>query len=565
MRENDKPGATPRHLQNCYHPPMHFRMTLNRARRTWSVLGRSWVILGLAAALMHGPLSSPARADDFVNRVNSKYADIAPDKRSDVVLLPLLAKLDPPPKAVATIQQAGLLPTGKQGWTEAVAWATGANQKAVIDALATVTKLEDDWQHSNARKPYAFGQPYGAEGVSPDLIRLKMYTELGDPPMLAAAQHLYMPALDRLVCLVNVEATRLAADGKPSDAIDRLIDLIYFAREMCDRQFFVEASWGLLNIARAEERVRDIAYTDLRSDKPAIDKERIHDQLKRLAEDNTAYLDLDRMAFPQGNRVATEQVVARVYIEKNGINEQTFATTMSRLGSTEHPLRLFSEAARWRTVAADQAVWFDARDRTKGVFDDWTMLWGTDWFDRRMKNPTAFSRLDKQKFAAIDASTPDMFELLQLRQVARVEGVGTRLSLALVGVVMTNKVLPPVCQAVRPLWMKVMEADPYNIERANGAQPPLEYFVPIRDQRRTERQQREPHTMEVFTPNGEDNFTVKLFDDVFVLYSWGSDNHRDFAKRVQNTWKTVQGADFLIWPPYLSLYRQHLLDRGDIK
>ena len=50
----------------------------------------------------------------------------------------------------------------------------------------------------------------------------------------------------------------------------------------------------------------------------------------------------------------------------------------------------------------------------------------------------------------------------------------------------------------------------------------------------------------------------------FVLYSWGSDNKKGFAKRIQNTWKTAD-ADFLIWPPYQSLYRKHLIDKGDIK
>jgi hypothetical protein len=520
---------------------------------------------GLALAALTVSLAAPARADDYTNNANKPYLDIAPAKRSDVVLLPLLAKLDAPPKTASTMQLAAIIPAGRQGWNEAASWAQGANQKAALEGLATVTKVDDDWQRNNAHKPYAFGQPYGADGVSPDMIRAKLYTELGDPPMLAAAQHLFLPALDRLGCLVNVEATRLAADGKPSDAIDVLINWLYFCRQMCDRQFFDESSWGLLNMARSHERIRDIAYVDLRSGKPALDKERIHEQLKRLSEDASGYLDLDRMTFPTANRIAAEQVLARVYIEKGGVNDQTFATTMSRLGSTEHPLRLFSEAARWRTVSTSQAQWFDARDKVKGIFDDWAMLWKVDWFDPRMSNPTVYSKLDKQHFAGIDAATPDMSELMQLRQVARVEGVGTRMSLALVGVTLNNRSLPTVPTAVRPLWMTELEADPYNINRRFGAKPPLEFFVPIRDQRRNERQQKEPHQMQVFTPNGEDNFSVELFDDVFVLYSHGTDNKKGFAKRIQNTWKTVQDADFLIWPPYISLYRTHLVDRGDIK
>jgi hypothetical protein len=505
-------------------------------------------------------LANPSRADDFVTQANQKYTEIAPAQRSDLVILPLLAKLDAPPKAVATIQQAGLLPAGKQGWNEAASWAQGANQKAALDGLVKITKDIKDW-----RTAWAFGQPYGTEGVSPDLIRAKLYTELGDPPMLAAAQHLYLPAFDKLGCLVNVEATRLAAEGKPSDAIDLLIDWLFFARQICDRQFYTEASWGLLNVAMAEERIRDIAYLDLTSGKPVMDKDHIHEQIKRLDESTSGYLDLDRMAFPAANRTATEQVLARVYVEKNGINDQTFATTMSRLGSTEHPLRLFSEAARWRTMASDQANWFDTRDKIKGIYNDWSSLWGIDWFDIRMRNATVYSKLDKRRFAAVDGATPDMSELMQLRQVGRTEGVGTRLALALVGVIRSTSNLPPVAQAARPLWLTEMEADPYNIDRGKGGKPPLEYFVPIRDQRRSERQQKEPHDMQVFTPNGEDNFHVELFDDTFVLYSWGSDNKKGFAKRIQNTWKPAADADFLIWPPYLSLYRKHLTDRGDIK
>ena len=80
----------------------------------------------------------------------------------------------------------------------------------------------------------AFGQLYGVEGVDIEMIAAGLYTDLGDPPTLAGARIGYMPMLDRLAILVNVEATRLAAEGsrlsrqsKPSELkISQLIERV---------------------------------------------------------------------------------------------------------------------------------------------------------------------------------------------------------------------------------------------------------------------------------------------------------------------------------------------------
>jgi hypothetical protein len=58
---------------------------------------------------------------------------------------------------------------------------------------------------------------------------------------------------------------------------------------------------------------------------------------------------------------------------------------------------------------------------------------------------------------------------------------------------------------------------------------------------------------------------VRLKDDIFALYSLGSDANDDFTRRVQNTAVVLRGADYLLFPPVLSLHRQNLIDRGDLK
>jgi hypothetical protein len=526
---------------------------------------RPFAVLCVAAAvasgvgaldLTAGHLTAPAAAQDYIQRANAPFRSIANQARSDTVLLPVLAKLEAPPKSVATPAMAALLPANSADFEAAAKWAQAAPQKAVLEALEKVTQEKD------YKKAFSFGQPYGTEGITPEYIQMKMYTELGDPPLLAGAQHLYMPSLDTLVCLVNVEATRLAADGKPSDGIDLLIRLAYFARQMCERQFYTEVEWGMTQISAAMERIRDVAYNDVRG-KKALDASRVTEQIARLSDDNQGYMELDRIKVPQGNRLAAEQLVERVYSGRE-INSSVFAGTMSRLGSTERPLRLFSEATRWKSVATRQVDRYAAEDKVKAVYTDFQRRWTAPYYDRGRSMVTEYSKVDHETNAVIDITTPDMNQLIELRQQCRVECSGARLSLAAAGFTVRNGQFPPLLTGLRPLWIPTLEPDPYHYEPGRTDKFPYEYFVPMQKPRNP-REDPKPHEMQVFTANGEANFRVLLQNDVFVLYSHGTDNANDGALRIQNTTQIVKGADYLIWPPVLSLYRQYLIDRGDLK
>ncbi len=527
-----------------------------------SRLSVALMVCGFAAgvgALDLGPsgffAASALAQGDYVGRVNAVFNDIAQSKRSDLVLLPLLAKMDAVPRALTTPQQAMLLPATAPDFAAAAAWATAPNQKAVLEALHTVTD-ETDW-----RRAYAFGQPYGADGIPRELIRDRMYTELGDPPLLGAAQHLYMPALRNMVILANIEATRLAADGKPSDAIDVLIGLAYFGRQMADRQFAVEVTWGFSLILISQERIRDIAYLDMKGARK-IDPQRLDDQIKRLKQEDLGYMDLSRMRFPIGNRTAAEQLIARVSKPDDSIDTPQFASTLSRLGSTQHPLRLFSEAGRWQDIAAQQVGGAAALRTTGDIYNNWSRRFGLAYYDTENTQSTTYERTPLASLAVIEATTPDLGQLRHLRQKINVENIGTRQSLALLGVVLTRGEIPLLITAIRPRWVPTIEPDPFDIPSVigrTGGTNPLEYFVPER-QRGSD-----AHSMQVFTPAGDSNFQVRLRKDTFVLYSRGSDNRNDGALRVQNTAEVVQNADYLIWPPVISLYRQHLIDRGELK
>ena len=126
------------------------------------------------------------------------------------------------PAAVSTVKDAMLMPASNASFASVRAWAEGEAQRALLEGLHAVTE-EDDYRYA-----HAWGQPYGPDAGF-EALSSGLYTELGDPPLLAAARHLYLPALDRMAILVHVEATRRAADGDPASALDLLVDFTYFA------------------------------------------------------------------------------------------------------------------------------------------------------------------------------------------------------------------------------------------------------------------------------------------------------------------------------------------------
>jgi hypothetical protein len=510
--------------------------------------------------------AAPARADDYVDRANQLYATIRPQKRSDLVLLPLVAKMDPPPRAADTPQKAMLLPAGSASWSAAQNWAKAQNQQAVLKALAQITAEE------NPVEAMAFGQPYGVDALAGTsdgiaLIRAGLYTELGDPPMLAAARFLYLPALDRVACLVHVEATRLAADGQPADALKLLCDWLYFSRQMIDREMFQEARWGMESFLAVLERIRDVAYEDSRSAAAKLTPDHLAVTQQRLREEG-GYLRLDRNQLPRGNRIAAEQVVARTFVARNGPDRATFAPTLARLGSTEHPLRIFSESARWDTMAALSADAADTSDQLTRVCDDWESRWQLSPFDPLLAVPSAYERMNKARYAAIAASLPDMGELFTLRQVMETQLVGTRNALGLVAFRINNRNLPLNLSALRPQYVKDIGSDPFNpVGRDRGGKPPLEYFVPIRDTKARfgPRDTPRPHEINVFTPGGEVNFQARVGEDQFVLYSVGPNGKKEWADNATGVPVKDSIGDLLLWPPVISLYRAELVSRGLLK
>jgi hypothetical protein len=404
--------------------------------------------------------------------------------------------MDPPPASAATPEKAAMLPAGSSGWAAAEQWAQGAPQKAVLEALVTITK-EDRQEEA-----MAFGQPYGADAMaaSPNgvaLIKAGLYTELGDPPVLSGAKFLYLPALDRMECLVNVEATRLAAAGQVDQGVMTVAEWMSFSRQIADRQMYQEARWGVRSMARAMERMRDIAYVDFRSGSRKLTGEQIVALLDKMKA-RGGYLRLERLNFPEGNRFAAEQALARVF-GRNGTPGPEFGQTMHAWPARRRPLRLFAEVARWDQVAAGHANLHDTQEELRKVYGDLAGRWPLQAFDVRMDTPTDLERMDSEKFAVLSAVIPDMRPIFNDRQVLRTQAVGTGCALGALAFYYNTKSFPPQLESLRPRYVNRMEADPYNPDRARGKEPPLQYYVPIRDEKFAPGVAPHPHEINVVT------------------------------------------------------------------
>ncbi len=509
--------------------------------------------------------------DTEIDRINAIYTTISAEKRADLILLPALIAIEEfPAQAVLPrtpgddpVAKAMTIPVDGPGWTQAVQWATAPAQRAALDALKRATDDED------GQLPMGFGLPYGLSAVADepgglDLIAAGVLTDLGDPPLLATPVHGHLDKLNALVALANIEATRLSAQGNILDAVELLIDLLYVGRQMADREYHEEALWGLDTMNAALQRIRDVAYTDFRSDAHRLTDTALVQGINRLDE-NLGFLRLDRLRFPRADRFAGDQIVGLVFSEF-GDPTPEFGKIMARVGAGTHQLTLFSQVPRWNTLAIGHNQGDVTKENIRKVQNDWAQRWALDPFDPRLANQTYQDSLAGQRDALINAIfSHDSQALFVARRRLDTELTGTRAAFAVLAYYYRQDAFPPQIASIRPRYLKELEDDPFNpTTRDRGGVPEFMYFVPIRDTQQKARVTTYSIIVDIIEPTAP-NFNAVLDDSHFVLYSVGPDGKKDWAKNVREDVSEVFDGDFLIWPPTISLYRHHLDEMGRLE
>lgn len=522
--------------------------------------GRGWGgLVAVVLACLCVPVGDAPGQSSYIEKANDLYATIRPENRADLILFPACAAMDQPPATALQNAHVSYVTVTSPNWAALAEWAAAPAQQAALEALRRAT------EEVTGELPKAIGLGYGIEAAELELVEAGAWVDLGDPPLLVRADFRYFPLLDNLVRLVNVEVTRLAAEGRFEEAFDLLVDLFYLGRQMADRGFVEEVKWGLSTMVQGLQRLRDVAYSDFRSREPRLTTAQIKLIIDRL-DDEATFFRIDRIRFPQADLYAAQQLHQTVFIERDGPSPQ-FASIMAGLESGDYPLRMFAEAGKWEQIGAIHRDWFDTRDKVANVHGDWVMRWSLPPFDPRLQVPYDYEKLDPWRDAVVrvayDVPAADLFEL---RRILRTEIGGTRTALAILAFRANQKVFPPTVFATRPQYVKKIDDDPFNPSREHGLQPEFNYFVPNGPNSRPlgEREEPMPHRINVITMDGA-NFSMDIDGSQFIVYSVGPDGRKDWATNVRESALEFFPGDYLIWPPVISLHRQHLLETGQLQ
>ncbi|MFM9958696.1 MAG: TlpA family protein disulfide reductase [Phycisphaerales bacterium] len=419
----------------------------------------------------------------FVEKANAAVAITPGTEDLTPILFPAVAAMDPVPSGLEKTDAAMLLSPKSKEWTSAKSWAESANQQAALKALATVT---------DTKKKFLLAIPYGGgKDVDPAWKKAGLYVELPATGLLQGARYRYRFALERLVALVNVEATRKAEEGKVDEALTLCTQWLRLARIITEREAVRERRWGMNQMMMAAERIRDIAYTY---------REKLSAEQLRAAADelDERLVQARRIRLPVVERLAAEQLMERVIEEKGEVNAEKFAVTMARLSADARSLNLFGQAAWYRELSKGHAGWFDTRDQIRKVFGGWENRWNVeDLHDALLQIPSDYAKMDKGKFALIELTANEMegFESLRLDLLTAM--AGTRVSLGVAGYERKEKKWPPNVNAIAPTFVRALDTDPYGYDKRFENLNPFLFKVPIRDDVKRERETPKAHEMTV--------------------------------------------------------------------
>jgi hypothetical protein len=137
------------------------------------------------------------------------------------------------------------------------------------------------------------------------------------------------------------------------------------------------------------------------------------------------------------------------------------------------------------------------------------------------------------------------------------------MGLATYAFVVANSRIPPGLAAIRPTFTKgaPIDQDPFTPPRRRAD---LQFFVPGKDTPKGPQGQEVPYVISMFPPKPWPEFEVPMRSDHFVIYSVGPDQLASQCLNATQDRTGVRG-DYLLWPPFMSLGRAYLIEKGELR
>jgi hypothetical protein len=313
--------------------------------------------MGVPALAQEDPLRD---LGDPVARVQSHYAGISDEDRAELVLLPVLAEMEPLPDGVGD----WVTPVDSS-WGDVGAWLESDAQRAVIEAIGTVGEFD-------ARMVWGLG--YGKAHAHTDLAGNPLVPTLTNGAYLAGMSLAYLDSLQEATWLVHFEALRLASDGSGLEALQLEAAMLRTWRLIADRAMYDEVVVSFEQMTTLLEMMRDLMYLYPDSVTP--------DDLKEVIKElDDRALRIDRVRFPTGDQLAFQQIVRDSFHRFGQPDATSFGPLMAQLATGERALQLFGEADWWVRAADSHGDYFTTSDAIDAVFGDWEFRWNLDPFD----------------------------------------------------------------------------------------------------------------------------------------------------------------------------------------
>ena len=416
---------------------------LVRARFIARLLAGSLPIIATIAS------AAPAAAQsaELLQKLNAPAGRVADSAKSGNRVFTAYLDLTKPPQEVGREFNQTTIWPGMDGFAAVAKWA---------EANRNMGKVLLEVQNCQV-----LGVPYGTKGVDPKFVERGLIAEIGVGGDLTKVRFPYLNALETIAAYATAESYRLCEEGKFEEAFALGIANLRLLRQACDAQMFGEkfAAMGLLADAYSVHRDMLFAY-GAKMTTDSLRKLALKDYPEVRVSENER---MKRLELPEGDLVVAEELVRSVFADDSSVNEDTFAATFAGLQAAAEPLTSFGAVKRWKAIAGVHGSRTASLEKLNEIYDDWWRRWRLPAYGQMMSLPTAVSRINPVKYAAVSLAVKDIDGIFERRRRLIAEYDGTVIAAGLAGYHRQFGAYPDILlKSYTQFFPKRFDFDPYD-------------------------------------------------------------------------------------------------------
>ena len=394
-----------------------------------------------------GLTNASAQDAELLRKLNAPYARVADSAKSATKLFTAVLDMTKPPAPIGEEFNQTTIYPGMDGFAAWANWA--AANEGIGKALIECQGMQ------------VLGVPYGTAGVDPKFVERGLVIEVGSGGDLSEVRLPYLAALESVSAYVATDMYRLCEAGQFDQAFATGMAHLRVLRQACDAQMYEEKLAAMTMLADAFSVHRDVLYS--------YQEKMPLELLKKLSLKEYPFLKasdterLKRIELPEGDLYVAEAMIASVFGSDGQVADDRFKKTFAGLQSAGQPLTGFGASKRWERIANVHGSREASMQKLNAIYDDWWRRWRLPAYGPMMAAPTALSKTNPVKYAAVVLSVADIDALFALRRRLVEEFCGTACAAGIVSYHKELGVWPDdIKKAYTQFFPKRFNFDPYD-------------------------------------------------------------------------------------------------------